>query len=597
MFAEQSPPDSPDTEADLAARGYPGDVRLSAELYDLLCMSVKGEALAIVRGCNDMLGFVAWRKLHQKYAPRTMARAIRMVAAVTSPPVIRTMEDVETKVTAWEGSMDALTKNFREKFGPTVKIGILTNMLPPQLQDVVYTMVDGKTSYEEIAAKVRSIASNNVAMTAAVPMDVNAAAYDEDDDVDAVGSHTQCFRCQGWGHTSRDCPSKGKGKSKGSFGKGAPFNQFSGKSKGKGFDNAKGGKSGKGGKGKGGVTINGPCYECGVWGHRGSDCRAANVAANAVHEEGVWLIGAVDCATSTSSLRTSNPSCTSAGQRSSSTPISTCNRYSALEEAYISSSISSAQGASSYNINMVLKSEPHGQNEKTPKRKADKWGGIPNDNSNDSHGHKKNPKINIKDAQCGKGHCFDCLPKDFVSKRTKRHTDIGLGFPMNGSGGILSDDIGMDDFSHPSYGTDKAGDKFIDVCAVSSSMTRESCMKFHVAGVKKPLASAAKVVKANNRIFMDASGGYIENITTGEKMNIRILNDVFVVDVIYPSGEKGVITLDSGAGCNVWPRDLLPQVPMTAKDPSVRMTAANGTVIENVGQKLIQFAGFVRQGA
>jgi hypothetical protein len=66
MFAEQSPPDSPDTEADLAARGYPGDVRLSAELYDLLCMSVKGEALAIVRGCHDMLGFVAWRKLHQK---------------------------------------------------------------------------------------------------------------------------------------------------------------------------------------------------------------------------------------------------------------------------------------------------------------------------------------------------------------------------------------------------------------------------------------------------------------------------------------------------------------------------------------------------
>ena len=48
-------------------------------------------------------------------------------------------------------------------------------------------MVDGKTSYEEIAAKVRSIASNKGAMTAAVPMDVNAAAYDEYDDVDAVG--------------------------------------------------------------------------------------------------------------------------------------------------------------------------------------------------------------------------------------------------------------------------------------------------------------------------------------------------------------------------------------------------------------------------
>ena len=82
--AEAPLPDAPVTEETLESEGLPGDVRLSAELYDLLCTNVKGEALAIVRSCRDMFGMVAWRKLYDKYAPRTMARAIRMVSAVTS---------------------------------------------------------------------------------------------------------------------------------------------------------------------------------------------------------------------------------------------------------------------------------------------------------------------------------------------------------------------------------------------------------------------------------------------------------------------------------------------------------------------------------
>ena len=62
-------------------------------------------------------------------------------------------------------------------------------------------------------------------------------------------------------------------------------------------------------------------------------------------------------------------------------------------------------------------------------------------------------------------------------------------------------------------------------------------------------------------------------------------------DVEFANGEDGTITLDSGAGVNVWPKEMLPGLPLMAKEPGLRMTAANRTAIANLGTKMVQFRG------
>ena len=64
-----------------------------------------------------------------------------------------------------------------------------------------------------------------------------------------------------------------------------------------------------------------------------------------------------------------------------------------------------------------------------------------------------------------------------------------------------------------------------------------------------------------------------------------------MLDVEYQDGEAGTITLDSGAGVNVWLEEMQKNVPMLPKDPRLRMTAANGSEIENLGVKVIKFRG------
>lgn len=41
--------------------------------------------MTILKGTPDCQGLLAWQRLHRRYSPRTMARAIRLMTEVASP--------------------------------------------------------------------------------------------------------------------------------------------------------------------------------------------------------------------------------------------------------------------------------------------------------------------------------------------------------------------------------------------------------------------------------------------------------------------------------------------------------------------------------
>ena len=94
-----------------------------------------------------------------------------------------------------------------------------------------------------------------------------------------------------------------------------------------------------------------------------------------------------------------------------------------------------------------------------------------------------------------------------------------------------------------------------------------SGMVFNVADVNKPLAAAAKVVDAGNKVVLhpNPEETYIENIETKERMKVRKDKGVYVIDVKYEGGDEGAITLDSGAGVSVWPKTMKKEVKLMPK--------------------------------
>ena len=55
--------------------------------------------------------------------------------------------------------------------------------------------------------------------------------------------------------------------------------------------------------------------------------------------------------------------------------------------------------------------------------------------------------------------------------------------------------------------------------------------------------------------------------------------------------QEGKVTLDSGAGVSVWPREKMKGVKLLPKKKCLWMVAANGTETSNNGQEAINFRG------
>ena len=74
-------------------------------------------------------------------------------------------------------------------------------------------------------------------------------------------------------------------------------------------------------------------------------------------------------------------------------------------------------------------------------------------------------------------------------------------------------------------------------------------------------------------------------------MKLRVERGTYVFDVKYNNGEEGTITLDSGAGFNVWPEGMLKDISLRPPELGLKMTAANGTEIPNMGCEVVEFVG------
>ena len=162
---------------------------------------------------------------------KTMARGVRLLAEITSPGRVMELRDIETRTIAWEENMTRSESFYKEKVSEGMRLAIFTNMMLFAIQEIIYTSVADGMTYRNVRDKVRAIVSNKMSMNMGPsPMEIGwlqqqtqeeEAKQPEGDwwNVDAVGAHTQCFKCKGYGRMSRECPKgKGKGKSGGKTG-------------------------------------------------------------------------------------------------------------------------------------------------------------------------------------------------------------------------------------------------------------------------------------------------------------------------------------------------------------------------------------------
>ena len=96
---------------------------------------------------------------------------------------------------------------------------------------------------------------------------------------------------------------------------------------------------------------------------------------------------------------------------------------------------------------------------------------------------------------------------------------------------------------------------------------------------KCPTPVGSCLVVKGNRVVMEDGGGYIENVATGERIQLRLDRGVYVFDVVIADGTKTVVALDSGVGVCVWPETWKNEAKLEERVAGLSMMAANGTEI------------------
>ena len=260
--------------------------KVSKELYEVLVVTTEGEARLMVRNIATQDGIQAWHRLYRHYNRRTFARILRMHREAMHPMPVKDMEALISHIVEWEDRWNRMAKEHKDPLPVIWKMAALMELCPPEVQDMIYQNVDEvNEDYDKLKQKIVTWTSNKVA-NEGVPMDIGRVGWHDDHDHDrddyeisAIGQHTQCYNCGGWGHVSRECPSEKEGKGKGKdFGKGGKDFGKGGKDYGKGGkDSSKGGMdSGKG--------YQGACFNCGKVGHKAWECRSRR-QVGAVDEE------------------------------------------------------------------------------------------------------------------------------------------------------------------------------------------------------------------------------------------------------------------------------------------------------------------------
>ena len=175
-----------------------------------------------------------------------------------------------------------------EKIGEDVwmlKVAALVDMMPHEIKDTGFKSVEDKDQdYNKLKQRIFAWVANKASAQGGIaPMEIGRVGYcdgddgkDGDVDINGVNGNTTCFKCGGWGHMSKECPTK-KGKRKGA-----------GKEK---------GREPKG-KGKGSKRT---CWRCGKAGHRAMECDAMDIGG--IDEKGtieevlvgtVWNVGGAE---------------------------------------------------------------------------------------------------------------------------------------------------------------------------------------------------------------------------------------------------------------------------------------------------------------
>ena len=535
------------------------------KLYLILVDTCKDEPYRIVESAGNGQGFEAWRLLHRRYNSRTPGTKRALLQSLFSLKPATTIDAFESLLLTIEEMVRRYDGMAESVMSEDIRCAILVACCPKDLKDFLdmsseeFVYTDLRNKINTYVERKRDHYSKGLSQMehrqggGPAPMDVGATYWEhdawQDDPVQNWGGYstTHTSEPQWWdsqfmpdelsyvkGAYKGGAKAKGKGKSSGksshsslvgsrpsysSVTSGKPsFSSLGGKSAGKG--------AGKKGKGKGKGCYNGECHWCGRWGHTAKFCRDKDAFMTAQRQQ--WATGNVEefepepaqdelSSQPVHSSSLAGLEAASVGTYRDMTAhfelgaLLKANRYAAFMDDEAETDMSRC-------VPRPMAPSSCAPGQKAPTRQ---W-----------RARQTPPLPSIPEA------ALDVLN---LESSPVKHIDLTIdsGAAEHVVGPSVLPHVPVTDSSAKGVEYVMANGKRIPNSGeqhirATTAQGQTCSFTAQVTAVHKPLMSVSRICDGGHRVVFESGGGYIENLDSGSRIDIRRENNVYRLQVAVP---------------------------------------------------------------
>jgi hypothetical protein len=125
---------------------------IGQDLAMALSYVLDGEAEAIMCNAGEGAGLDAWRRLQQRFDPRSNARDLVDSQRVIHPPQCKTLQEMLPALERWEEAIRQMNPDNRPPM--LIQMGIAISMCPPKLQEHLQDMEDRIQNYQQLRSEI-----------------------------------------------------------------------------------------------------------------------------------------------------------------------------------------------------------------------------------------------------------------------------------------------------------------------------------------------------------------------------------------------------------------------------------------------------------